>query len=251
MTESHEIAFMNENGTIKSKEDFLKDVEKVYDNFQENMSRVEEEMSTFEIIANPENQIDPESVLQTYDFMDRSIFLTEEITMDHANSIFEILKFWYNIDEMDGIPPEERTPVCIYINTPGGDLDATFSIISSIKVSKTPVHTYTIGTAYSGGFFVAICGHKRFGFPYSSYMFHEGSVMDCGDAHKFVQRVEFYKAQLKRLKNIVIDNTKITSEQYEKSRPDDWFMAPEDALKYGVIDEIVTEFYSQEDKNEK
>lgn len=247
MTEAQQMAFMKEDGTIKSKEEFLKDVGDIYEEFAAQI-RNEELQSTFEVFANPENQVDPEAVLQSYDFMDRSVFITDEITMDHANSVFEILKFWNNIDEMDGIPPEERKPICIYINTPGGDLEATFSIISSIKISKTPIYTYTIGTAYSGGFFIAIAGHKRFGFPYSSYLFHEGSVMDGGDAHKFIQRTEFYKAQLKRLKNIVLDNTKITSEQYESARPDDWFMDPNDALKYGVIDEIATEFFEGDEE---
>ena len=65
--------------------------------------------------------------------------------------------------------------------------------------------------------------------------------MDGGDAHKFIQRTDFYKKQLARLKKLVIDNTKISSEQYDEYRKDDWFMEPEDALKYGVIDEIVKE----------
>jgi ATP-dependent Clp protease protease subunit len=242
MTEAQQIAFMNEDGTIKSKEDFLKDVEEIYDEFKDAIEDNSKEPSTFETLVDPENQIDAESVLQTYDFMDRSVFITNELTMDHANSVFEILKFWNNVDEMDEVPEEERKPICIYINTPGGDLDAVFSIISSIKVSKTPVYTYTIGTAYSGGFFIGICGHKRFGFPYSSFMFHEGSAMDGGDAHKFIQRVEFYKAQLARLKKVVLENTKITPDEYSERKNNDWFMDPEEAIRYGVIDEIVDSF---------
>lgn len=242
MTEAQQIAFMNEDGTIKSKEDFLKDVEEIYDEFKDAIEDNSKESSTFKTLVDPENQIDAESVLQTYDFMDRSVFITNELTMDHANSVFEILKFWNNIDEMDEVPAEERKPICIYINTPGGDLDAVFSIISSIKVSKTPVYTYTIGTAYSGGFFIGICGHKRFGFPYSSFMFHEGSAMDGGDAHKFIQRVEFYKAQLARLKKVVLENTKITPDEYSEKKNNDWFMDPEEAIRYGVIDEIVDSF---------
>lgn len=246
MTEAQQIAFMKDDGTIKSKDEFLKDVEKIYDNIKENLSETESEQSTVDLLTDPENQIDPEAVLQTYDFMDRSVFITDEIEMSHANSVFEIIKFWNNIDEMDEIPVEKRKPINVFINTPGGDLDAVFSIIGTIKVSKTPVHTYTIGTGYSGGFFIGISGHKRYGFPYSSYMFHEGSMADGGDAHKFLQRVEFYKAQLRRLKNIVIDNTNITSDQYEEFKNNDWFMDPNDALKYGVIDEIVENFEGKE-----
>lgn len=242
MTEENRIELLNKDGSIKSKEEFLKGVESIYEEMVE--AYEEEELrnrSAFDLISDPELLVDVESVLQNFDFRDRSIFLTEEITQDHANSIFEMIKFWNDIDTMDEIPVEEREPIKIYINTPGGDLDATFSIISSIKISKTPVHTITIGTGYSGGFFIGICGHKRFGYPYSSYLFHEGSSIDGGDAHKFIQRADFYKKQLGRLKNIVMNNTKITPQEYEKYRKDDWFMEPTDALKYGVIDEIVNE----------
>lgn len=248
MAEAQQIAILNEDGTVKSKEDFMKDIEKVYDELKGSLEKEQAQQSTFEVFADPDNQIDPEVVLQTYDFIDRSIYLTDEIEMAHANSIFEVVKFWNNIDDMDNISVEERKPICLYINTPGGDLDATFSIISTIKLSKTPVHTYTIGTAYSGGFFIAISGHKRFGFPYSSYLFHEGSAMDGGDAHKFIQRVNFYKKQLKRLRQVVLDNTKITSEEYDEAKADDWFMNPKEALKYGVIDKIVDKLYEGDEE---
>lgn len=246
MTEAQQIAFMNEDGTPKTKEDFLKDVEGVYDEFMDSIKQIEEGKSAFDIITDPEAMIDPEATLQTYDFMDRSVFITDEIEMSHANSVFEIIKFWNNIDEMDEVPIEERKPICIYINTPGGDLDAVFSIIGSIKTSKTPVHTYTIGTAYSGGFFIGISGHKRFGFPYSTYMFHEGAIMDGGDAHKFIQRAKFYETQLKRLRKIVLNDTKITEEEYAEHKDSDWFMDPEEAVRYGVIDEIVENFDEKE-----
>lgn len=238
----NQIALLNEDGTVKSKEEFLKSIESVY---EEMVAAYEEEelknMSSLELVSDPEAIIDVEATLESFDFRQRSIFLTEEITQDHANSVFEVIRFWNEIDRMDEIPKDEREPIRIYINTPGGDLDATFSIISSIKLSETPVHTVTIGTGYSGGFFIGISGHKRYGYPYSSYLFHEGSSMDGGDAHKFIQRTDFYKKQLARLKKLVIDNTKISSEQYDEYRKDDWFMEPEDALKYGVIDEIVKE----------
>lgn len=241
--EENQINLINENGEVKTKEEFLKDVESLY---EEMVNKYEferkESMSAFNLITDPETQIDVESALQTYDFSDRSIFLTDEIEQSHANSVFEMIKFFNAVDEMDEVPEEEREPIKIYINTPGGDLDAVFSIISSIKVSKTPVHTITIGTGYSGGFFIGICGHKRYGLPYSSYLFHEGASMDGGDAHKFLQRASFYKLQLKRLKKIVISQTKITEEKYEKFRKDDWFMEADEALKYGVIDEIIEKF---------
>lgn len=237
-----QLELFNEDGSIKTKEDFLKDVGSCYD---EMVAAYEEEelknKSSLDLISDPDILIDVEATLQNFAFRERSIFLTDEITQEHANSVFEVIRFWNGLDDMDEIPTDEREPIKIYINTPGGDLDATFSIIGSIKTSKTPVWTITTGTGYSGGFFIGVCGHKRFGYPYSSYLFHEGSSIDGGDAHKFLQRTDFYKRQLQRLKNLVVNNTKISSEEYEDYRKDDWFMEPQEALNYGVIDEIVKE----------
>jgi ATP-dependent Clp protease protease subunit len=237
------IAIFNEDGTIKDKKEFLKTVEELYDSVSEEINETEEDNeiydSYFNLITDPEAVIDVESTLETFDFTERTIYITDEIKPALANSIFEIIRFWNKVDNEDEIPIEERNPINIYINTPGGDIDAVFSIISSIKASKTPVHTITIGTGYSGGFFIGICGHKRFGLAHTSYLFHEGAAMDGGDAHKFLQRMEFYKLQLARLKQITLDNTHITNDEYEAHRKDDWFMDPHDAIKYGVIDEII------------
>lgn len=230
------ITLMNENGELKTKEQFLADANNFYET---TTAEISEPDSYFNMLTDPEIQIDVDSCLSTFEFIERTIYLTDEINQDHANSIFEMIRFWNKVDKEDKIPVEERLPIKIYINTPGGDIDAVFSIISSIKASLTPVHTITIGTGYSGGFFIGICGHKRFGLAHTSYLFHEGAAMDGGDAHKFLQRMEFYRLQLSRLKQITLDNTKISNDEYESHRKDDWFMDPHDAIKYGVIDEIL------------
>ena len=240
--EMEQLALIGDDGKMISKDDFLRSAAEVYDELADTAKFQGIEPTAFDLISNPDAQIDVQGVLETYMFSDRSIFLTEEIEQSHANSIFEVIKFWNDMDKMDDIPVEQREPIKIYINTPGGDLDAVFSIISSIKISKTPVHTITIGTGYSGGFFIGICGHKRFGYPYSSYLFHEGSVMEFGDAHKFFSGTDFRKKQLNTLKYLVLDNTKITDEEYKERRNDDWYMNPADAIKYGVIDEIIDKF---------
>lgn len=240
MAESR-IDIFNEDGTLKSKEDFMALVESVYDDAAATISKDELGIpdTYFGILTSPDCQIDVESTLETFDFTERTIYLTEAITPELAVSIFEIIRFWNKVDKEDEIPLEEREPIKIYINTPGGDLDGVLSIISAIQASVTPVYTYNIGTAYSGGFFICITGHKRYALSHTSFMFHEGAAMDGGDAHKFFQHVEFYKYQLSRLKAHVLYSTKITSDLYEEHRKDDWFLDQDDAKKLGVIDEII------------
>lgn len=235
------IEIFNADGSLKSKEDFMSAVESFYDDAAATLK--EEGLGIpdtyFGILTDPECQIDVESTLETFDFTERTIYLTEEIKPELAVSIFEIIRFWNKVDKEDEIPVEEREPIKIYINTPGGDLDGVLSIISAIQASVTPVYTYNIGTAYSGGFFICIAGHKRFALSHTSFMFHEGAAMDGGDAHKFFQHVDFYRYQLTRLKAHVLNSTKITSDLYEEHKKDDWFLDQDDAKKLGVIDEVI------------
>lgn len=235
------IEIFNADGSLKSKEDFMSAVENFYDDAAATLKEEGLEIpdTYFGILTDPECQIDVESTLETFDFTERTIYLTEKIEPEMAVSIFEIIRFWNKVDKEDKIPIEEREPIKIYINTPGGDLDGVLSIISAIQASVTPVYTYNIGTAYSGGFFICIAGHKRFALSHTSFMFHEGAAMDGGDAHKFFQHVDFYRYQLTRLKAHVLNCTKITSDLYEEHKKDDWFLDQDDAKKLGVIDEVI------------
>ena len=152
------------------------------------------------------------------------------------------IRFWNQIDEDKGIPVSERTPIKLYIDSGGGSLSDTFTIVDAVMMSKTPVITINTGCAYSGGFFVFICGDKRLAYPNSSFMFHEGSVGNSADASKFRNFSEFYLKWLDQLKKIVINHTDMTEEFYKEHQKDDLWLTPEEALKLGVCDEIITEF---------
>ena len=164
-----------------------------------------------------------------------------EIDGNVGDAIDSYIRFFNRQDEQDGIPVEERVPIKIYIDSPGGDLIATFTMINSIRMSKTPVWTINIGAAYSGGFFTFIAGHKRFAYPLASFLFHEGSTGTSGDAGKFRNFADFYKKELDNLKRVVLEYTDITEEDYEKHINDDWWFTAEEALEYGICDEITKE----------
>ena len=63
--------------------------------------------------------------------------------------------------------------------------------------------------------------------------------MAGGDAGKFRNYTDFYKKQLEKLKNLTLDYTKITNEQYEKHINDDWWIDATEALELGICDEII------------
>lgn len=187
-----------------------------------------------------------DSAKSNYDFCDiidlsnglnRNIVLTD-IDASIGDSVNSYIQFFNRIDQEKKIDVNKRTPIKIYIDSNGGNLEACFTIIDAITMSKTPVWTINIGKAYSAGFFIFITGHKRFAYPNSSFLFHEGSTGIYQDANKFKNYADFYKQQLEQLRAITLEHTQIEPEEYDKHVKDDWWFDVNEALKYGVTDKI-------------
>ena len=171
-------------------------------------------------------------------FLHREIFISE-ICDGTGTMVDTLIRYWNKEDE--GLPIEKRVPIKLYIDSPGGSLTDAFTVSDAVRMSKTPVYGICNGIAYSGGFLILISCHKRFGYPHSSYLFHEGQTKSSGTASQFENYTAFYKRQLVQLKHIVLDTTKITEEEYEKIKKDDVWYDAKDALEKGIINEISKE----------
>ena len=101
MAESR-IDIFNEDGTLKSKEDFMSLVETVYDDAAATISKDELGIpdTYFGILTSPDCQIDVESTLETFDFTERTIYLTEAITPELAVSIIIYIFFQFTIFDL-------------------------------------------------------------------------------------------------------------------------------------------------------
>lgn len=204
---------------------------------------LDELIELMEVVAGDEiekaNEVSFDNVLELSTALDRNIYLGE-IVYGTGKSIDELIRFWNRYDDAHSIPVEEREPIKIYIDSCGGSLVETFTMIDSITMSKTPVWTICTGAAYSGGFFTFIAGHKRFAYPLASFLYHEGATGTSADAGKFRNFAAFYEKQLKQLKEVVLKYTTINEETYEKHIKDDWWFTSKEALEYGICDEIST-----------
>lgn len=186
------------------------------------------------------DQYDFHDIVELSSCLTRKLII-REIDEFTGSSIGQYIQFYNELDEQNEVPVEEREPIKIYLDSPGGDMSSTFTAIDSIRMSKTPVWTINVGMSYSGGFFIFIAGHKRFAYNLSSFLFHEGATMAGGDAGKFRNYTDFYKKQLEKLKNLTLDYTKITNEQYEKHINDDWWIDATEALELGICDKVIDE----------
>ena len=206
--------------------DFVMDLTDVLSSLVEN---VQEDAKSFEDILNLDNSLD------------RHLYVAD-IESGIGSTIDSMIRFWNRRDEEEGLNIEERKPIKIYIDSCGGSLTDAFTIIDSIRMSKTPVITIATGCAYSAGFFIFISGHKRIAYPHASFLYHEGSATNGGTASQFRNFADFYDIQLAQLKQIVLDCTNIDEDEYNKHKKDDWWMTAEDAINYGIADEIAEEF---------
>ena len=167
-----------------------------------------------------------------------------DITSGTGTTIDGYIRFWNAYDKKHNIPVEDRTPIKLYIDSCGGNLTDTFTIIDSIKLSKTPVYCICLGTAYSGGFFIFISGHKRIAYPHASFLFHEGSTSTGGTSGQFANYAAFYKKQLDQLKQVVLENTNLTEEEYQNIKKDDIWYDVAEGVEKGFIDEVAKGFAS-------
>ena len=186
-----------------------------------------------------EDTKDLDSLMELAQGLDRNIFIGDIDNI--ADTVDAVIRFWNNYDNQRNIPIDEREPIKLYIDSYGGSLTEAFTICDSIKLSKTPIWTINIGTAYSGGFLIAICGDRRYAYPHASYLFHEGATGNSADANKFRNFADFSQIQLEQLKNIILKHTSITSEKYKEKQRDDWWITADEAVDLKVCDVITEE----------
>ena len=156
------------------------------------------------------------------------------VCTDLAQSILE-----YN-EEDRGLKVEERQPIWLFIDSPGGDPTAGFKLIDAIRLSKTPVLTVNMGQCSSMAFLIAISGHARFSLPMSTFLMHDGSIFVYGTTNKVKDQVAFeLRVEEEKIKPLVLKRSKMSEEDYKKVCMNEFYMMPEDALRLGFIDGII------------
>ena len=141
--------------------------------------------------------------------------------------------------------------VNLYINSPGGSVDDTLAIYDTMQFLGCDVCTYCVGQAASGAALILAAGTKgkRFALPHSKIMVHQPWGGVTGQASDIkIQAEEILRA--KRLLNeLLAEHTGRDVEQIRGETERDRYMTPQEALEYGIVDEILTT--AQADKGKK
>lgn len=179
-----------------------------------------------------------EDTFQQEDIDNRRLYINGEIDETVIDSIvYHILRF-NRLDK--GLPREERMPIILYLNSPGGTVTEGYGVIDAIMQSNTPVYTVNLAECYSMGFLIFLAGEKRYGMPNSTYLCHDGSSMAFDSMSKLKDRMEFEIGQMsEHTRDYVVSRTNITSKQYNENYRKEWYFYPEEAKQLGVVTHIV------------
>lgn len=165
---------------------------------------------------------------------DRIVMLTEEVNNTTASLVVAQLLY------LEGQDPSKD--ISFYINSPGGSVTAGLSIYDTMQYIKCDVSTICMGMAASMGAFLLAAGTKgkRLSLPNSDIMIHQPSGGAQGQATDIMIHADHILQTKKRLNTILSECTGQPYDVIAKDTERDNFMTAEEALKYGIVDKVIT-----------
>lgn len=165
---------------------------------------------------------------------ERIIFLGEEVNEHTANSVVAQLLHLAYVDP--------QADISLYINSPGGSVYDGMAIYDTMNFIKPDVATYGIGLQASMGAFLLSSGAKgkRFCLPHAKVMIHQPSSGTHGKVTDMEIDMKETLEVKEMLAKIMAKNTgqKLTKVKSDMER--DYWMTPDEAVKYGLIDKVLT-----------
>jgi ATP-dependent Clp protease protease subunit len=165
---------------------------------------------------------------------ERVVFLVGPVNEGTANLIVAQLLF------LESENPDKD--INFYINSPGGSVSAGLAIYDTMQFIKSPVSTTCMGLAASMGAFLLAAGAngKRYCLPNSRVMIHQPSGGFSGQASDIEIQAKEILYLRRRLNEMMAKHTGQPIDIIEKDTDRDNFMSAEEALKYGIIDKVLS-----------
>ena len=163
---------------------------------------------------------------------ERIIFLGDTIEDHVANLVIAQLLFLESED------PEKD--VSLYVNSPGGVITAGLAIYDTMQYLRAPVSTICIGMAASMAAVLLAAGApgKRYALPHARIMIHQGSGGFRGATPDVLIQVKEMEALVETNHALIARHTGQSLEKVRRDTERDFFMSPEQAKEYGIIDHM-------------
>jgi len=166
---------------------------------------------------------------------DRIIFMGEQVQDSMANTIIAQMLFLESED------PDKD--INLYINSPGGSVTAGLAIYDTMQYIRPDIATICMGQATSMGALLLAAGAKgkRYALPHARVMIHQPLGGVQGQATDIdIQAKEILKIK-ELIHKILVKHTGQSMEKIRQDTERDYFMDAEEALRYGIVDRIITE----------
>ena len=137
---------------------------------------------------------------------------------------------------------DEKTPIYMYIDSPGGDVDAGFAIFDMIRFINAPVYLIGMGLIASAATLVLLAVDKEFriGLPNSRYLIHQ----PLGGMRGVATDIEIYAIDMEKIRaklnSLIAEQTGTSLEQVTKDTERDFWLDSDEAVKYGLISKIIS-----------
>ena len=172
----------------------------------------------------------------------RIVFMIGEISYRLATEV--IMKLLYLDNQKRGVE------ISLYINSPGGSVDDTMAIYDTMRFIGSPVATYCIGRAQSGAAIILAAGTKgkRHALPHAKVMLHQPWGGITGQAADIkIQAEEIIRAK-QMINDILAKHTGLPIERIAEETERDKYLTAQEALEYGLIDDVLSETDADKDK---
>ena len=165
----------------------------------------------------------------------RIVFMIGEI--NHSSAARVMMQMLYLENQ------RRNQEISLYINSPGGAVDDTLALYDTMRFLSSPVATFCIGRAYSGGSLLLTAGTKgrRFILPHAKVMIHQPYGGVTGQAEDIrLQAEQIIKSKV-ILTGIIAKHTGQDIERVRADSERDKYFTAEEAKAYGLVDEVLTE----------
>ena len=166
----------------------------------------------------------------------RTIVLNAEIDENILETVFLPLKNF----EKDN----SKEPVTLIINTPGGSVADGLMLCNVIDHYTKPLEIIVPSYSCSMGTIILCSGNNNPNvvkkcYPFSFALFHSGQTYVGGESTSVDDVIDFNRAVDNKIREYVVNNTKISEELYTAHHRKQWYLTAEEMLQYGLVDEII------------
>lgn len=163
----------------------------------------------------------------------RTIILSGEVDKDLAEKV---------VTQLLLLEAAGDEPIKVFIDSPGGDVDAGYAIFDMIRFVKPDVYTIGMGLVASAGALILLAAKKehRLGFPNSHYLIHQPLSGIRGVATEIeIHAKELEKLRIK-LNNLISEETGQDISKVEKDTDRDFWMNADESVEYGLLSKIIS-----------